>query len=414
MENNFLAEKLFFSKEAAEYLGITVQRLNKLVQEEKVKPLKKNASGTIFHLDELNRRKEQLDIFSKINHGGEKGMFEFDTKVKREALNYATLMNALNYTEHNLEPLFVEFCQNVKADIPIEDPSVCKKYAEFFNIDKESLLMEYQKAYNAFLALKETDEIIKRGSMDYPPLLMKTEQAPRFLYIRGKKSLLYENRTVALVGSRQASETAKDNTWKLAEALGKNGITVVSGLAKGIDVTAHNAALRNGYNTIAVIGTNLNQYYPYENKEVQLEIERRGLVVSQFSPASKTQRWFFPLRNGVMSGLSLATVIMEAGETSGALKQADFALKQRRQILIPESALNIPQITWPAKYKQRGAQVFNNPTDVLRILAENNVFKVKDDNAPVQQTFDHYLFDINQTVTKAKKIEWMDPIFDKE
>ena len=414
MENNFLAEKLFFSKEAAEYLGITVQRLNKLVQEEKVKPLKKNASGTIFHLDELNRRKEQLDIFSKINHGEEKGMFEFDTKVKREALNYATLMNALNYTEHNLEPLFVEFSQNVKVDIPIEDPSVCKKYAEFFNIDKESLLMEYQKAYNAFLALKETDEIIKRGSMDYPPLLMKTEQAPRFLYIRGKKSLLYENRTVALVGSRQASETAKDNTRRLAEALGKNGITVVSGLAKGIDVTAHNAALRNGYNTIAVIGTNLNQYYPYENKEVQLEIERRGLVVSQFSPASKTQRWFFPLRNGVMSGLSLATVIMEAGETSGALKQADFALKQRRQILIPKSALNIPQITWPAKYVQRGAQVFEYSRDVLRILAENNVFKVKDDNAPVQQTFDINLIDINQTASKAKKIEWMDPIFDKE
>ena len=414
MENNFLAEKLFFSKEAAEYLGITVQRLNKLVQEEKVKPLKKNASGTIFHLDELNRRKEQLDIFSKINHGEEKGMFEFDTKVKREALNYATLMNALNYTEHNLEPLFVEFSQNVKVDIPIEDPSVCKKYAEFFNIDKESLLMEYQKAYNAFLALKETDEIIKRGSMDYPPLLMKTEQAPRFLYIRGKKSLLYENRTVALVGSRQASETAKDNTRRLAEALGKNGITVVSGLAKGIDVTAHNAALSNGYNTIAVIGTNLNQYYPYENKEVQLEIERRGLVVSQFSPASKTQRWFFPLRNGVMSGLSLATVIMEAGETSGALKQADFALKQRRQILIPKSALNIPQITWPAKYVQRGAQVFEYSRDVLRILAENNVFKVKDDNAPVQQTFDINLIDINQTASKAKKIEWMDPIFDKE
>ena len=250
--------------------------------------------------------------------------------------------------------------------------------------------------------------------MDYPPLLMKTEQAPRFLYIRGKKSLLYENRTVALVGSRQASETAKDNTRRLAEALGKNGITVVSGLAKGIDVTAHNAALRNGYNTIAVIGTNLNQYYPYENKEVQLEIERRGLVVSQFSPASKTQRWFFPLRNGVMSGLSLATVIMEAGETSGALKQADFALKQRRQILIPKSALNIPQITWPAKYVQRGAQVFEYSRDVLRILAENNVFKVKDDNAPVQQTFDINLIDINQTASKAKKIEWMDPIFDKE
>lgn len=410
MDDNLLAEKLLFSKEAAEYLGITVQRLNKLVQEGKVKPLKKNASGTVFHIDELNRRKEELEIFTKIDHGGEKGMFVFDTKVKREALNYATLMNVLNYTEHKLEPLFVEFSQNVNVDIPIDDLKVCNKYVDFFNIDKELLLKEYQKAHRAFLSLKETDEIIKRGNMDYPPLLMETEQAPRFLYIRGKKSLLYEKRTVALVGSRQASEKAKDNTRRLAEALGKNGITVVSGLAKGIDVTAHDAALKSGYNTIAVIGTNLNQYYPKENKEVQLEIERRGLVVSQFSPASKTQRWFFPLRNGVMSGLSLATVIMEAGETSGALKQADFALKQGRQIFIPESALKISQITWPAKYVQRGAQVVKSPTDVLRILADNNIFKI----SPVQQTINDYLTDMSQTGSRTKKIEWMDPIFAKE
>ena len=102
-------------------------------------------------------------------------------------------------------------------------------------------------------------------------MLENTEQAPRFLYIRGKKALLHEKRTVALVGSRQASEKAKENTVRLARALGRNGITVVSGLAKGIDVTAHKAALESGFNTIAVIGTNLNQYYPRENKEVQLE-----------------------------------------------------------------------------------------------------------------------------------------------
>ena len=88
---------------------------------------------------------------------------------------------------------------------------------------------------------------------------------------------------------------------RLARALGQNGITVVSGLAKGIDVSAHMAALKSGYNTIAVIGTNLNQYYPAENKEVQQMIEEKGLVVSQFSPANKTERWFFPLRNGTMS-----------------------------------------------------------------------------------------------------------------
>lgn len=408
MDEKLLAEKLFFSKEAAEYLGITVQRLNKLIKENKIKPLKKNASGTVFYLDELKRRKEELEIFTKINDGGENGMFVLNTKVKREALNYATLMNILNYTERKLEPLFKEFSNSVNVGIPMIDESVCDEYVKFFQVEKSNLLKEYNKAYEAFTALRETDEIVKRGNNDYPQLLAQTEQAPRFLYIRGKKSLLYETRTVALVGSRQASERARLNTRRLAISLGKNGITIISGLAKGIDVTAHKAALDNGYNTIAVIGTNLNQYYPSENKDVQIEIEKRGLVVSQFSPATKTERWFFPLRNGVMSGLSLATVIMEAGETSGALRQADFALKQGRQIMIPESALKISSITWPAKYVDRGAQVVKNAKDVLKNLAENNIFDINNKISNVQQSFDDYLKSYDD-----KNVEWISHIFDE-
>ena len=406
MDKNTLSEQIFFSKEAADYLGITTQRLNKLVQEGKLVPLKKNASGTVFHIDELNRRKEELSIFKKVGQGGGTGMFEVDNKIKSEALNFATLMNALNKTESKLDPLFSEFALIENVSVPIRDR--VEKYASFFQADVELLLREYSRSLKAFSTLKKTDEIIKRGASDYPSLLMKTEQAPRFLYVRGRKSLLFEKRTVALVGSRQASDTSKNNTKRLAEALGRNGITVVSGLAKGIDVTAHRAALAGGYNTIAVIGTNLTQYYPYENKETQLEIEKRGLVVSQFSPASKTERWFFPVRNGVMSGLSLATVIMEAGETSGALKQADFALKQKRQVLIPAKALENENITWPAKYVKRGAQVVNSPGDVLRILAEKNIYMMEGE--PVQQT-------IGDLMEPQKAIigdYWMEPLSNGE
>ena len=192
MDEKTLADQLFFAKEAAEYLGITAQRLNKLVQEEKVKPIKKSASGTIFHLNELNRRKEELEIFTKINQGGGNGMFVFDTKVKREALNFATLMNVLNYTEHKLEPLFVEFSKKVNVDIPIKDSDVCEEYTRFFNVNKDVLLKEYDKAYKAFLTLRETDEVIKRGSPEYPPLLAKTEQAPRYINIKGKNPPKYD------------------------------------------------------------------------------------------------------------------------------------------------------------------------------------------------------------------------------
>ncbi|AZQ41956.1 DNA-processing protein DprA [Streptococcus periodonticum] len=302
-------------------------------------------------------------------------MFKIDNKIKQEALNFSTLQNCLKMTESKFEPIFDSF---VKEYIGKESVSIIDElelYCSYFKINRERLNHEYIVAYNQFTKLKETDEIIKRGTSDYPEMLESTEKSPKFLYIRGRKSLLYELRKVSLVGSRNATEKAKYDTARLAQKLGKNGITVISGLAKGIDVSAHKAVLDLSLNTIAVIGTHLNQYYPAENKEVQLEIEKKGLVVSQFSPASKTQRWFFPMRNRVMSALSLATIVMEAGETSGSLIQADYALKQGRLVLLPESALENENIAWPRKFVNKGAKVMHNPSDALRILAESSLFQ---------------------------------------
>ena len=300
-------------------------------------------------------------------------MFLIDDRVKQEALNFATLMNILRISEQKLDPIFESFSHKIDVAIPMTDKDVIMEYSVFFDIpDLERMKRMYAFARGKFSQLRADDEIIKRGSIEYPPLLSATQQAPRFLYVRGRIELLQERRTVSLIGARQASDEAKLNTKRVAKTLGRNGITVVSGLAKGIDVTAHKSALDKNYNTIAVIGTNLNQYYPPENKEVQLEIEKRGLVVSQFSPATKTERWFFPLRNGVMSGLSLATVIMEAGENSGALKQADFAIKQGRQVLIPVKALEISTLTWPKRYVEKGAQTVATPKEILQKLADNN------------------------------------------
>ena len=398
-----LADKLFSSKEAAEYLGITPQRLNSLVKEGKVKPLKKNPSGTIFHIDDLKKRKEEQNIFEKISQGGEKGMFKLDNAEKREALNFATIMNALGITEQRLDPIFTSFSKRFDvSELMISNRAILDEYSHYFDVNIEILKREFDFAKMAFSNLKASDEIIKRGSSDYAPLLLKTEQAPRFLYLRGNKALLFEERTVALVGSRQASERSKENTRRLAATLGNNGITIISGLAKGIDVTAHKTALEYGFNTIAVIGTNLNQYYPRENKSVQQEIEKKGLVVSQFSPATKTRNWFFPLRNGAMSGLSLATVIMEAGETSGALKQADFALKQNREVLIPKNALEIKTITWPARYVSRGAKVVENPKQILEILADSNIFKVEKQESYKQERLTDLFYE-NSMVKKLEK-----------
>lgn len=397
MDKENLASSLFFSKEAADYLGITTQRLNILVQQGKLKPLKKNSSGTIFHISELERRREELSIFEeKTEINGDIGMFRIDNPAKSEALNFSVLMLSLNISEKKLNPIFDEFAS--KYDISADMIENISPWSIFFKVSEDTLRNNYSFAKREFEKLNISDEIIKIGDPFYPKMLSITEEAPRFLFLRGNKNLLLDNRTVALVGSRGASIEGQENARRVAKSLGRNGIIVVSGLAKGIDVSVHKAALENNFNTIAVIGTNLNQYYPNENKDIQKEIEKKGLVISQFSPVLKTERWFFPLRNGVMSGLSLATVIIEAGETSGALKQATFALKQKRLVLIPQNAFNIKTITWPEKLRQKGAFVVRSPKEIIEKLSENNVYVEKEedyeksDSLDLFNNFDHDLY----------------------
>ncbi len=124
-----LAEELFFSKEAADYLGISTQRLNTLVKEGKIKPLKKNPSGTVFHIDELNKRKEEQQYFFKGTIGGGNRMFKLDTKEKNEAVNFASLMNLLNFTEQRLDPLFSELSKIIDVSIPLVESGVIERYS---------------------------------------------------------------------------------------------------------------------------------------------------------------------------------------------------------------------------------------------------------------------------------------------
>ena len=372
-EWDLFKDKLYFAKEAAAYLGISVQRLAKLTKEGKVLPLKKNSSGTVYHLDELEKRKRELSIFDSLDKNiKDAGMFKINTAVRQEALNFAVTMNILKASEKKANSLFNGLPLELICTPMNEELS---KWSSILNCSVTDIAGSYSRAAAAFSNLKEDDCIIKFGDDEYPELLARTEEAPRFLYLRGRTELLQNIRTVALVGSRQAGDDGKRNTDRVARVLGQNGIIIVSGLAKGIDVTAHRSALANGFETIAVIGTNLNQYYPSENMEVQKQIEKEGLVISQFSPATKTERWFFPLRDGVMSGLSQATVIMEAGETSGALKQAAFALKQGRLVLIPQNAFMLETISWPARLEKKGALRVRSPKEIIQKLSEYKVYK---------------------------------------
>ena len=160
------------------------------------------------------------------------------------------------------------------------------------------------------------------------------------------------------------------------KSLLEDNFTIVSGLAEGVDTAAHETAIGEGGQTIAVIGTPLGQSYPKANTALQKKIAENFLLVSQIpveryeAQNPKTNRFFFPERNKTMSALAKATIIVEAGETSGTLTQAREALKQGRKLFILNSCFEVPGLTWPKKYEEQGAIRVRDYDDIRRQLVE--------------------------------------------
>ena len=370
-----IADNVLFAKEAADYLGVSIQRLHQLTHTGQITPLKQSGSGTLFYKQDLDERKTSIQSIGKTTV--KTGTFEpmkIDSDVKQEALNYFTIQAFYNNSDKKTVPIF----EKLKLEIDTIKPLIDNKniVADFLNTSTEMLEAEYFNTLNGFKLLKQNDIILKRGEEGYPERLAVTDTAPPFIFARGNIDLLKE-RIVAIVGTRQPSEKGKESAYRLSEILGRYNIVIASGLARGIDTQAHTAAVRhNNCMTVSVIGTSLAKAYPAENSKLQELISEKGLVISQFAPSEKVQRWFFPMRNAVMSGISLATVVIEAGETSGALKQADYALKQGRYVFIPQSALDNPAISWPKRYLNRsGAYKFKKINELLEKLQNINILK---------------------------------------
>jgi DNA processing protein len=198
---------------------------------------------------------------------------------------------------------------------------------------------------------------------------VERRHAPKELHLAGDRSLLESGRRVAIVGSRDASETGLQRARILAGTLAEQGVTVVSGLARGIDTAAHMAAIQAHGRTIAVLGTPLTACYPAENQALQTLLIAEHLVVSQFAPGIKTHRSHFPLRNRTMALLSDATVIVEAEERSGTVHQGWEALRLGRPLYLLESLASRDDLTWPKELLHYGAQVLTR-VNLLEVLAE--------------------------------------------
>ncbi|WP_232668837.1 DNA-processing protein DprA [Pseudonocardia sp. TRM90224] len=167
---------------------------------------------------------------------------------------------------------------------------------------------------------------------DYPPQLRSVHDLPPVLFHRGR--LVSSDVAVSVVGSRTASAKGLSIAREVALGLVDRGVTVTSGLARGIDTAAHTATLERGGRAVAVIGTGINRYYPAENRALQDEVARTGLLLSQFWPDAPGGKHTFPMRNSVMSGYGRATIVVEAGEFSGARTQAKAAVAHGRPVIL--------------------------------------------------------------------------------
>lgn len=212
------------------------------------------------------------------------------------------------------------------------------------------------------------------GAGEYPVRLRDAREPVELLYYRGWWDLVDSHRCIAVVGTREISEEGDRRTRKLVRELVRNDFTIVSGLARGVDSAVHETAIEAGGRTIAVVGTSLATCYPKENRSLQELIAKDYLLITQVPIVRyaqqnfKLNRFFFPERNKTMSALTLATVIVEAGETSGTLIQAQAALEQNRKLFILDSCFQNPAITWPAKYEARGAIRVRSFDDILSNL----------------------------------------------
>lgn len=197
---------------------------------------------------------------------------------------------------------------------------------------------------------------------------VETKFAPKTLYVKGSMEIPLPRPRVSIIGSRKASSNGLEAAQTITRILVERKTVIVSGLAEGIDTSAHQTAIAIGGKTIAVLGTPLNKVYPRKNFQLQQEIMSNHLAISQFPIGHPTTPKDFVLRNRTMALISDATIIVEAGDSSGSLHQGWEALRLGRPLFIWKSVLDNTQLIWPKKLLQYGAMELSDPTDMLEVL----------------------------------------------
>lgn len=207
-------------------------------------------------------------------------------------------------------------------------------------------------------------KVFELGSIGYPENLQQINVAPKRIFVAGS-ILKKDAKAVAVIGSRSMSEYGRKVAWEFSVALAKKGITIVSGLARGIDSVAHRAALSIGSRTVAVLGSGIDYIYPPENKGLAHEISLNGAVVTEFPPGTPPIGKNFLSRNRIISGLSVAVLVVEGARRSGTLSITNWALDQGRDVFAVPGRVDSSLSELPNFLIENGAIPATNPEDIL-------------------------------------------------
>ncbi|MGM0902015.1 MAG: DNA-processing protein DprA [Bacillota bacterium] len=243
---------------------------------------------------------------------------------------------------------------------PLTAPSISSKQNEFLPLLQQIPIDDLIEYY-----VRNDIHLISVFDADYPPLLKNIYQPPWLLWVKGDRTLLNCSFPLAVVGSREATAYGKSAIEFLFPELIKHQAVIISGLARGIDAHAHQMAIRLGGRTIAVIAGGFHHIYPKENLGLASHMMTEQLVLSEYPPNTRPEKWQFPLRNRIIGGLAKGTLVIEAKKRSGSFITADYALSEGRDVFaVPGSILN-PSFTGTNELIQLGAKLIKEPKDII-------------------------------------------------
>lgn len=232
----------------------------------------------------------------------------------------------------------------------------------------------FRKTFNLQQYLRELQEkkiqVITLNDKDYPKLLKEIAEPPYVLYVKSAIPLdrLFRKPCIAIVGTRNITSYGRVVTQRITEGLVDCGLTIVSGLARGVDVCAHETALESQGLTIAVLGSGIDQIYPAQNVPVAKKIIQKGALISEFPLGMRAYPGNFPIRNRIISGLSLGVVVTEAAEKSGTLITASYAADQGREVFAIPGPITSPLSAGTSALLKKGAKLVTNVSDIIEEL----------------------------------------------